>query len=70
LIFSNLVDFDMLYGHRRDVEGYAKALEYFDERLPEILSAMKDDDLVVSPPTMATTRLFAAQTTRANTHRC
>src|SRR5262249_13991928 len=34
LIFSNLVDFDMLYGHRRDTEGYARALEHFDARLP------------------------------------
>jgi phosphopentomutase len=47
LIFSNLVDFDMLYGHRRDVEGYARALEHFDSRLPEIEGAMRDDDLLV-----------------------
>ncbi|MEJ7624900.1 MAG: phosphopentomutase [Pyrinomonadaceae bacterium] len=47
LIFSNLVDFDMLYGHRRDTEGYAKALEHFDSRLPEIFDAMKDDDLLI-----------------------
>jgi phosphopentomutase len=47
LIFSNLVDFDMLYGHRRDTEGYAKALEHFDARLPEIESAMRDDDLMM-----------------------
>ena len=47
LIFSNLVDFDMLYGHRRDTVGYAKALEHFDERLPEIISALKDGDLLV-----------------------
>ncbi|NNE98773.1 MAG: phosphopentomutase [Pyrinomonadaceae bacterium] len=47
LIFSNLVDFDMLYGHRRDVEGYAKALEHFDTRLPEIMGAMNDDDLLI-----------------------
>ena len=47
LIFSNLVDFDMLYGHRRDPEGYARALEEFDLRLPEIMSAMKDNDLLV-----------------------
>ena len=47
LIFSNLVDFDMLYGHRRDVEGYAKALEYFDARLPEIEAAMKLGDLYI-----------------------
>lgn len=47
LIFSNLVDFDMLYGHRRDTEGYAKALEHFDTRLPEIFDALNDDDLLV-----------------------
>ena len=47
LIFSNLVDFDMLYGHRRDVEGYAKALEHFDTRLPEIVAAMGDHDVLV-----------------------
>ena len=47
LIFSNLVDFDMLYGHRRDTEGYAKALEHFDSRLPEIESAMREDDLMM-----------------------
>ena len=47
LIFSNLVDFDMLYGHRRDTEGYARALEHFDHRLPEIFDAMGDDDLLI-----------------------
>jgi phosphopentomutase len=47
LIFSNLVDFDMLYGHRRDVEGYARALEHFDTRLPEIMSAMQDSDIFI-----------------------
>lgn len=47
LIFSNLVDFDMLYGHRRDVEGYARALEHFDSRLPEIERAMRDGDIFI-----------------------
>ncbi len=47
LIFSNLVDFDMLYGHRRDTEGFAQALEHFDNRLPDIEAAMRDDDLIV-----------------------
>jgi phosphopentomutase len=47
LIFSNLVDFDMLYGHRRDTEGYARALEHFDSRWPEIEAAMRAGDLVV-----------------------
>jgi phosphopentomutase len=47
LIFSNLVDFDMLYGHRRDTEGYARALEHFDSRWPEIEAATNDGDLVI-----------------------
>jgi phosphopentomutase len=47
LIFANLVDFDMLYGHRRDPEGYAKALEHFDSRLVEIMDAMNEDDLLI-----------------------
>ena len=47
MIFSNLVDFDMLFGHRRDTEGFARALEHFDSRLPEIESAMREGDLVI-----------------------
>jgi len=47
LIFTNLVDFDMLYGHRRDVEGYARALEHFDSRLPEIMGIMRPRDLFI-----------------------
>jgi len=47
LIFVNLVDFDMVYGHRRNVEGYAKALEAFDRRIPEIISAMTPEDLLI-----------------------
>jgi phosphopentomutase len=47
IIFTNFVDFDMLYGHRRDVEGYASALEYFDRRLPELTGILQDDDLLV-----------------------
>lgn len=47
LIFTNLVDFDMLYGHRRDTEGYARALEHFDSSLPAIETAMNDDDLMI-----------------------
>lgn len=47
LIFTNLVDFDSKYGHRRDVEGYGKALEAFDRRLPEIFMAMKPDDMLI-----------------------
>lgn len=47
LIFTNLVDFDMLYGHRNNIEGYAKALEYFDTKLPEIMNAMAEEDLLI-----------------------
>ncbi|MEY2192347.1 phosphopentomutase [Neobacillus sp. BF23-41] len=45
--FINLVDFDALYGHRRDPEGYGKALEEYDARLPEVFAKMKDDDLLM-----------------------
>ncbi len=47
LTFVNFVDFDQSFGHRRNVAGYAAALEYFDTRLPEFLESMRDDDLVV-----------------------
>ena len=47
LCFVNLVDFDMLYGHRNDVAGYAKALTYFDRQLPRILSAMEPEDVLM-----------------------
>ena len=47
IVFTNFVDFDMLYGHRRDVSGYAAALEYFDQRLPELLELMQPDDVLV-----------------------
>jgi phosphopentomutase len=47
IVFTNFVDFDMLYGHRRDVDGYAEALEYFDSRLPELYELMNDDDVLI-----------------------
>lgn len=47
LIFTNLVDFDMHFGHRRDVNGYARCLEEFDAKLPEIMAALKQDDLLI-----------------------
>lgn len=47
LLFVNLVDFDMVYGHRRDVEGYARALETFDRQLPQIQALMGDEDLLI-----------------------
>lgn len=47
LCFLNLVDFDALYGHRRDPIGYAKAIEEFDSQLPELMDGMKEDDLLI-----------------------
>lgn len=46
LIFTNLVDFDMKWGHRNDVKAYGNGLEEFDKRLPEILAAMRDTDVL------------------------
>lgn len=47
LCFVNLVDYDMLYGHRNDIDGYAAALTYFDEKLPEILGKLKENDVLM-----------------------
>ena len=47
LIFVNLVDFDMLYGHRNNIEGYAKALEELDSKLPEIMNSLREDDILI-----------------------
>jgi phosphopentomutase len=47
LLFANFIDFDTMYGHRRDVAGYAAALEAFDARLPKLESMLDDDDLVI-----------------------
>ncbi len=47
LCFVNLVDFDMLYGHRNDVDGYARALTYFDEQLPRVLAKLQEEDILI-----------------------
>ncbi|MCD6211862.1 MAG: phosphopentomutase, partial [Sulfurovum sp.] len=47
IIFTNFVNFDADFGHRRNVSGYAAALEYFDQRLPEMLAELDDDDMVI-----------------------
>jgi len=47
LCFVNLVDFDMLYGHRNDIDGYAKALSYFDSKIPEIIKNLKEKDILI-----------------------
>lgn len=47
IIFTNLVDFDMTFGHRNDVRGYAEALSLFDERVPELLDALAEQDILI-----------------------
>ena len=47
LLFVNLVDYDMLYGHRRDIDGYAQAVAFFDEKLPGIVGKLRDDDILM-----------------------
>ncbi|MFT3985016.1 MAG: phosphopentomutase [Lachnospiraceae bacterium] len=47
LLFVNLVDYDMLYGHRNDIDGYARAVADFDERLPQIMEKLTDDDVLM-----------------------
>ncbi|MBQ8145466.1 MAG: phosphopentomutase [Clostridia bacterium] len=47
LAFINLVDFDMLYGHRNDIDGYANALSYFDSHLPKIIGKLRDEDMLI-----------------------
>lgn len=46
IVFTNFVDFDMNWGHRRDIEGYAKGLEYFDSRLPDLAAQLEENDIV------------------------
>ena len=46
IIFTNFVDFDMTWGHRRDIKGYAEGLEYFDSRLKELAAILEEDDIV------------------------
>ena len=46
LCFVNLVDTDMIYGHRNDVPGYAKAISYFDAKLPEIVDKLRPEDII------------------------
>lgn len=47
IVFTNFVDFDSAYGHRRDVAGYAAALEYFDSRINEVIDIMQEDDVLI-----------------------
>ena len=68
LCFVNLVDFDMLYGHRRDVDGYAKALSYFDERLPEIMGKLQEEDILMITADHGCDPAYAATTDHTREH--
>ena len=70
LVFTNFVDFDSAYGHRRDIAGYAAALEHFDKRLPELLEKMQDGGICcLSPPTTVATQAGKVPTTPVNMYR-
>lgn len=68
--FTNLVDFDALYGHRRNAHGYRDCLHEFDERLPEIIAAMRENDLLLITATMEMTQPMQEQTTLVNIFHC
>ena len=65
--FLNLVDFDALYGHRRDKEGYAQAIKDFDLRLPELMNHLREDDLVILQLIMVMIQLLKVQIIHVNT---
>jgi phosphopentomutase len=69
LIFTNLVDFDTLYGHRNDVPGYARNLELLDERMPELFAGLREDDIWSSRPITVAIPPTSPPTTRASTFR-
>ena len=67
--FINLVDFDALYGHRRDPIGYGDALEAFDARLPEVFEKMNKDDLLIITADQGMIQLIKEQTILVNMYR-
>ena len=66
LSFVNLVDFDALFGHRRDPIGYGKALEEFDQRLSEVLTKINEDDLLIITADHGNDPVILEQTIRVN----
>ena len=69
LIFTNLVEFDSKWGHRRDVDGYSRGLVDFDNRLPEIISNLRDDDLLIINADHGCDPTLREQITQENTFR-
>ena len=70
LLFTNLIQFDMDWGHRNDVKAYYQGLQEFDRRLPEALSLLRDDDVLFITSTTVMTRPRRQPTIRGNTCRC
>lgn len=70
LSFVNLVDFDSKYGHRRDPIGYGEALQQFDQRLPEIIDRLREDDLLIITADHGNDPTHHGRITRVNTYRC
>ena len=70
LVFTNLVETDQLWGHRNDPVNFHRCLQDFDRRLPDILEALRADDLLSSPPITAATRRRRRPITRASTRCC
>ena len=68
LCFVNLVDFDMVYGHRRDIDGYAKALTEFDAWLPQLLGKLGDEDIVMITADHGCDPGYAATTDHTREH--
>ena len=70
LLFTNLVDFDSLYGHRRDPQGYGQALETFDKALPELMDKLREDDLLIITADHGNDPIHQGRIIRGNMCRC
>jgi hypothetical protein len=69
LLMTNFIDFDMRYGHRRDIPGYAAALESFDRRLPDLLNKLRKDDMLILTADTGAIRPGRAPITRVSAFR-
>ena len=70
ILFTNLVDFDMKYGHRNDVNGYANALKTFDNSIPAIIEALYSEDILFITADHGCDPRLPAQTTQGSTYHC
>jgi phosphopentomutase len=70
IVFTNFVDFDSSWGHRRDIAGYAAGLELFDRRLPELMELVGEDDILILTADHGCDPTWPVPTTRVSTFRC